>query len=338
MAVYGDSAVSVCMPVYNGGAYIAETIQSILSQTYTNFHLIICDNCSTDNTEEVVRSFIDSRIVYSRNEKNIGLVGNANRSIDLADGDYVHILHHDDIMLPDNLERKVRVLDEHPLVGFVHSDVGFIDQNGDPLELTKFDAGRDYIEKGTVFFEKYLLKMPIGASVFIGAVLARRDCYLKVGSFNLNLLNVHDSEMWMRMLLFYDVACIGKRLINYRLHDAAASTAITDAEGLNISGLEEHYLACRVLLKAYPDRIPNWKRLNGKVATAFSMQAVLRMVRMLRQGDIGNSVAFLKTAIKFDPALFVRRPLWSLIRSLIVKKAKKLNHTSEKVFHNWRRS
>ena len=98
MTIFGDSSVSVCTPVYNGGDYIEQTIRSILAQTYENFQLIVCDNCSTDNTEEIVRSFKDPRIFYNRNERNLGLVGNANRCLELAEGDYVHILHHDDIM------------------------------------------------------------------------------------------------------------------------------------------------------------------------------------------------------------------------------------------------
>jgi len=324
MPSFGSSTVSVCMPVYNGSAYIAESIRSILSQTYNNFHLIVCDNCSTDNTEEIVRSFDDSRIFYSRNEKNLGLVGNANRCLELADGDYVHILHHDDIMMPVNLERKVRVLDEHPSVGFVHSNVRLIDQHGNDQDLTMFNADRDYIEKGMVFFEKYLLKMPIGASVFIGAVMARRDCYLKLGGFNPVIPNVNDSEMWMRMLLFYDVACIGQRLINYRLHDLMTSTAINDEEALNIPGLQEHFLACRIILEKYPDRIPNWKELNGKVAAAFSMRAVIRGVGMLRKGDIRQTIAYFKMAPQFDPAIVARKALWLFMMSLIVKNIKKL--------------
>ena len=72
MPTFGDSTVSVCTPVYNGSDYIEESIRSILSQTYTNFKLIVCDNCSTDNTEEIVRSFSDPRITYSRNQTNLG--------------------------------------------------------------------------------------------------------------------------------------------------------------------------------------------------------------------------------------------------------------------------
>jgi glycosyltransferase involved in cell wall biosynthesis len=326
MPTFGDSTVSVCTPVYNGSDYIEESIRSILSQTYTNFKLIVCDNCSTDNTEEIVRSFSDPRITYSRNQTNLGLVGNANRCLELADGNYVHILHHDDIMLPENLERKVRVLDEHPSVGFVHSNVGFIDQEGAHLDLTKFDAGNDYIENGRLFFEKYILKMPVGASIFIGAVMARRECYLKLGGFNPTLINVNDSEMWMRILLHYDVACIGERLVNYRLHNMMTSSAINDEQGLNIPGLQEHFLGCKIVLEKYPDRIPNWKQINEKVATAFSLRAVTRGIGMLRKGDIRQSISYFKIAGQFDPLIVSRKSLWEFMMSLLLKNIRKLKN------------
>ena len=78
------SKVNICIPVYNGSAYIAESINSVLAQTYEDFQLIVCDNCSTDNTGEIVRSFQDPRITYIRNAENLGLVGNANRCLELA--------------------------------------------------------------------------------------------------------------------------------------------------------------------------------------------------------------------------------------------------------------
>ena len=177
--------ISVCMPVYNGSAYIAFAIQSVLSQTYKDFQLIVCDNCSTDNTEEIVRNFKDPRITYERNARNLGLVGNANRCLELAEGEYVYIFHHDDIMFPENLELKARILDEHPKVGLVHSDALLIDQEGKTLDLSYFkDSKADYIEDGRKVFQRYIMNMHIGASFFIGSVLARRDCYLKLGGFN----------------------------------------------------------------------------------------------------------------------------------------------------------
>lgn len=317
--------ISVCMPVYNGSAYIADSIQSVLAQTYKNFHLIVCDNCSTDNTEEIVRNFSDPRLTYVRNTKNLGLVGNANRCLELADGEYVHIFHHDDIMLPDNLALKARILDEHPKVGLVHSDVLSIDQEGKTLDLSQFkDSKRDYIEDGGKVFKRYIMDMHVGASFFIGAVLARRDCYLKLGGFNPILPTVNDSEMWMRILLFYDVACIGKPLVKYRLHNIMTSAPMHDDRGLTLRGLEEHYLASSMILEQYKDRIPQHNNLRKRVVTSFSMQAVRRGVRLLRNGKFTESIASFKMALKFYPPVFTKKVFWAFIWTLIIKQVQKL--------------
>ena len=122
--------VSVCIPVRNGADYIAECLESVLAQTFGDFELLVVDNCSTDDTETIVRRYTDRRLRYIRNAKNLGLVGNANRCLQLASSEYVGLFHHDDVMLPENLARKVSVLDAHPGVGFVHSNVLLIDQKG----------------------------------------------------------------------------------------------------------------------------------------------------------------------------------------------------------------
>lgn len=312
--------VSVCMPVYNGSAYIAESIKSVLNQTYKNLNLFVCDNCSTDNTINIVNSFNDPRIRYFCNDENIGLVKNTNRCLELAGGEYVNILHHDDIMFPDNLALKVRILEENPKVGLVHSDVLSIDQEGKPLNLIQFkEAKKDYIEDGKKVFQRYILDMPVGASFFIGAVLARRECYLKLGGYNPILPNTNDSEMWMRILLYYDVACIGKPLVKYRHHKWNVSTSITGPDGLNIQGLEEHYLASKIIIEQNKKRIYKWKRLRRMTLTAFSIRAVKRASLLFEKGEFRMSINFFKTAMKFYPAILTKRVLWIFITRFMIK-------------------
>jgi glycosyltransferase involved in cell wall biosynthesis len=311
--------VSVCIPVYNGSDYIAETIQSVLSQTYTNYRIIVCDNCSTDNTADIVATFQDSRISFIRNEKNLGLVGNANRCIDLADGEYVYIIHHDDLMMPQNLEKKARILDEHPDVGLVHSDVIAIDQDGIPLDMPMFTESKShYVEDGRKSLERYILSMAIGASFFIGSVMARRQCYEKLGRFNPRLINCNDSEMWMRILLFYDVACVGEPLVKYRIHNMMTSTKINDAEGLNIVGLKEHYLTCRLILNQHKNRISRQKQLVKKVRMAFSLRTLTKGKRILRKGAFLLGARYFFAGLQFFPAIVITKPFWVLFGGRLI--------------------
>lgn len=324
MATPSSPKVSVCIPVYNGSEYIAKTIRSILSQTFENFQIIVCDNCSEDDTEEIVRSFDDSRINFVRNEKNLGLVGNANRCIDLADGEYIHIIHHDDLMMPKNLEKKVRILDENPGVGLVYSDVMPIDQDGIPLDIVMFrETKRNYIEDGRKVFERYVLKMNVGASFFIGSVLVRRECYLRLGGFNPQLPYNNDNEMWLRILLFYDAGCIGEPLVKYRIHNSMTSSAINDTDGLNIVGLKEHYLACTMVMDQYGDKIPNKQQLKKKMRIAFSMRTLTKGKRLIRKRKMILGAQYIFASMQFFPAIVMKKDFWTLFTSSLANRLKK---------------
>ena len=266
--------VSVCIPVYNGAGYIQECIESVLAQTFADFELIVADNCSTDETEAVVRSFTDRRVRYVRNAKNLGLVGNANRCLQLASSEYVCLFHHDDVMLPQNLARKVTVLDAHPGVGFVHSNLLLVDETGRRVAggIWAADSRRDYVESGRVVFGRFLMEMPRASSIFIGTVLARRSCYRRLGGFRDELPHCNDSEMFMRMMLFFDVACLGEPLVKYRVHQTSTSSSWGDSESLPY--VKEHYDAVRLLFERYGDEIPNRRRTWAAVSRAFAKRAL----------------------------------------------------------------
>ena len=109
-------AVSILMPVYNCADYLAEAIESMLRQTYSDFELIILDDGSTDHSRQIVERFSDHRIVYHCNEHNLGLAENLNVGLDLAKGSYIARMDGDDISLPTRLETQVKYLEEHPEV------------------------------------------------------------------------------------------------------------------------------------------------------------------------------------------------------------------------------
>ena len=108
--------VSIGLPVYNGEKYLEESVRSMLSQTLDDFELIICDNCSTDRTYEICKEFAcsDSRIRLYRNESNIGVARNHNRTFELSTGKYFRWAACDDICAPELLEKCVRTIDANP--------------------------------------------------------------------------------------------------------------------------------------------------------------------------------------------------------------------------------
>lgn len=108
-----NDLVSVIMPSYNTAKFIKETIDSVLNQTYQNFEIIIVDDCSTDNTDEVVSAIKDDRIKYIKNEKNSGAAVSRNRALREAKGKWIAFLDSDDVWLPEKLEKQITFMKEN---------------------------------------------------------------------------------------------------------------------------------------------------------------------------------------------------------------------------------
>jgi glycosyltransferase involved in cell wall biosynthesis len=129
--------VSLGLPVFNGENFLAEALDSVLAQTFSDFELVICDNASTDATEEISRNYAtaDPRIRYHRNEKNLGAAPNFNLTFSYASGRYFKWVSHDDTMAPDYLEKTVAVLENNPDAVLCHSLVRLIDSDGETLDI-----------------------------------------------------------------------------------------------------------------------------------------------------------------------------------------------------------
>ena len=100
--------VTVAIPVFNGEKEIADAIQSVLNQTFVDFELVIIDDCSSDQTLSVARSFSDQRIRVIENEANLGYIGNFNRAVQEAKGTYLKILCHDDVIVANCIEMQIK--------------------------------------------------------------------------------------------------------------------------------------------------------------------------------------------------------------------------------------
>ena len=106
--------VSIIMPSYNTGKYIKDTIQSVFAQTYANWEIIIVDDCSTDDTDEIIQPLLkDSRIRYYKNEQNYGAAVSRNRALREARGKWIAFLDSDDLWLPEKLEKQVKFMQDN---------------------------------------------------------------------------------------------------------------------------------------------------------------------------------------------------------------------------------
>jgi len=240
-------SVCVCIPTYNGAAFLREAIQSVLDQSFRDFELLIVDDGSTDATLDIARSFTDPRVSIYQNEKRLGIPGNWNRGLSLARGEYLCIFHQDDVMLPENLARKVAVLTADPTISFVHSAVEFLVEAAAPnLPPNWIDnAAEDCVFDGHTYFYKLLFSNRICAP----AVVMRRSPLSRVGQFDERLGFACDYVMWMKLCAEGNVGFISQPLLLYRWHQQNASHAFRFEREV-----DETLLARQEALRYYADR------------------------------------------------------------------------------------
>lgn len=230
--------VSICIPAYNNAGYIKDTIMSVLEQTYQNIELIVVDDHSSDNTLEVLESIEDERLKIYKNEKNLGMVGNWNRCLELATGEYVKLICADDMIAKDAIEKEARAMRKHPTVNLVESDTRLVDING-----KKTGQFRRYPKKGIVDGKK-LAKISIMIQNFYGAPvnnLMRRSAFEKTGGFDTTFTYILDFDMWLRLSCTGDVYIIHEQLNSFRIRNDS-NTGVLIGEKQDVYNAEHRKL------------------------------------------------------------------------------------------------
>ncbi len=220
--------ISVCIPVHNGGAYIEATIESVLKQTFTGFELVICDNASTDASAELSLKYGDPRIRYVRYDTLVNQAANWNRCLRLGTGRYIIILHADDVLEPEYLERAASLLDAQSDVAMVHCAVHYIDALEQIIGEEVIYAG-DRIDRDGELFRRLLAE---GCVVNPAGVLVRRSVYESVGEFSEGIVWGVDWHMWLRIALRFPVGYIAEPLARYRKHSSSGTMSVL-ASGRN---------------------------------------------------------------------------------------------------------
>ncbi|GAM96383.1 glycosyl transferase [alpha proteobacterium U9-1i] len=189
--------VDVAIPCYKYAHFLQTAVASVLMQRDAEVRVLILDDCSPDNTEEVAGRLVrhDSRVAYSRNEKNLGLVGTANRGvIDWAEADFNILLSADDALAPGALARAGAVFQAHPELGMVYG-MGLVRPNN-AIDGVEDQRSRTYqvISSGR-FLER---ATTVGNPALSPAVIVRTDLQKRIGGYNPSLPHTCDMEMWMR--------------------------------------------------------------------------------------------------------------------------------------------
>lgn len=215
--------VSVCIPVYNGMHTIKDTLDCVINQSYKNIEIIIVDNCSEDDTVNIVRSFEDERIKLYINDSNIGMAGNWNRCLEYASGEYIQLVCADDIILPECIERKAKMLDAHDDMYLVFGASAIIDASG-KVSMTRHEYKEDCVVDGKKLAKhSYHMKNLYGEPT---NVMFRASALEKVGRFVLDSYYATDWDMWLRLSSLGCVGYIDEELMQYRVTSSNQTSKI----------------------------------------------------------------------------------------------------------------
>lgn len=228
--------VTICIPTYNGAAYIAKALESAIYQTYPDFEVVVVDDQSTDNTIEILNKYesSDSRIRIFQNSHNLGLVANWNRCIELAKGEWIKFLFQDDLLTPDCLEKFISHQSKSPgkeKVLFCKRKYFYKNIQ----DLSDYDLRRT---KRIFIWDKFPNKILINRPDIINLIINHPACNIlgeppsffihksvfdQYGLFDPSFQHICDLEYWLRVGINMPILLIPETLVHFRLHTDSTS-------------------------------------------------------------------------------------------------------------------
>jgi len=206
--------VSIVLPTYNGYRYIKEAIDSCLNQTYKNIELIIIDDHSLHDIKHIIKLYKDSRIIYFRNEKNVGLAESLNIGFSKANGEYLTWISDDNIFANNAIEIMAQFLENNPQVDFVYTNYYLINEKGKIIRKVKTKNPR-YLDLGNY----------IGPSF-----LYRKKIFEQIGGYNDVFRLAEDYEYWLRIRQKFKMKHLNNFLYYYRKHEHSLTSISKEKE------------------------------------------------------------------------------------------------------------
>lgn len=210
-------AISIIMAVYNGEEYLEETIRSVLGQTFEDFEFVIVDDCSTDSTLEIVKSFPDPRIRVFTNEQNLGQASSLNVGIEKARGKYLARIDADDVYLPEKLGTQIAYMKSHPDVAVLGTGAAILNNKGKVIGILEA-----HLEPWEIEFRMFYETPMIHVSV-----LMKRDTILSFGGYVPEYTIAADYHLWARLIMAGEkLANIPDILMAYRIMETTHSIVV----------------------------------------------------------------------------------------------------------------
>lgn len=227
-----EVSIDIMIPNMNGARYLRSTLESIISQSYSNYNVYLIDNASTDESIEIFRSFEDNRFILVKYSERVSLAENLNRCLKNVKSDLFCIMHTDDIYFPDYLEILSKNLLNNDLALISFCDSLAIDDNGVKLNSFKYLLKRFSFDKpGSVKIlsgDEAFLKLFSYNFIVAPSVMYKKDVISKIGYFNENQMFVVDWEYYFRILFSNrGILKINSPLFYYRLHKSQLTCSMT---------------------------------------------------------------------------------------------------------------
>jgi len=295
--------ISICIPTHNTARYLPQAIESVLSQDFADFELVICDNASTDETPEICRRYDDPRIRYVRFEELANQAGNFNRCIEEARGEFVTLLHADDYFVAGFLTDRARRLGDNPELGFVFGAVQVVDADGAILSInSRWKEDRSF-RRGELF--ELLLS---GCLISPPSLMVRRASIQTAGLFRTDLTWGHDWEWTLRLAQQNAAYFVSEPLSAYREHDASGTAEILNAA---TNGRQERLILRETLARVSVEN--GRRRLRRQAYRALSLRHMYFAEQSLLQAKRLVALNNLWYAACADSGMLTRPTFWALL-------------------------
>jgi hypothetical protein len=199
---------------------VGMAIESALNQTYRDIEVLVVDNASTDNIEEVIAGYEDPRLRLVKNPENVGQFGNFNRCIELSRGEFIHILHSDDYIEPDFTEVCIRFFDSHPQIVMTFSSALIESPEGRKSVICGENDAVIPVPEG---FRRLL---HLNLKIMCSSVIARRDVYTRTGKFSCFYPYSGDYYQWLKVTRVFEVGFVRNAVIHCREGEHSESHAL----------------------------------------------------------------------------------------------------------------
>jgi glycosyltransferase involved in cell wall biosynthesis len=278
--------VTICIPTYNGEAWIREAVRSALAQTYTTTEVLVVDDASTDNTTGIVRSIHDSRIRLEINRRRLGLVRNWNQCLRLSKGKFIKPLFQDDVLYPRCVQYMQLVLAQSENIGLVFALRDILVRNASgkwvikPRRIVNGFGRLQSVNRGEPMFREWLRNGY--RENWIGepsSVMLRKSCLTQTGLFNIKMWMCADFELWMRIMHLYDIGFVNQPLSAFRVHSESATIIGTN---LNMHWLDTTWLIEGLLAAGLGRKYPELRRLRIRELLQAIKYEVWRLRRRYR--------------------------------------------------------